>query len=125
LGFVYALHPKEDIEVLHKLPQWKKTQYAVLIIETIFEWYAKIYNLNYAALRYFNAAGHAPSTKFTVVEQDPQNLIPIILETALGKRKILQIFGNDYATHDGTCLRDYIHVCDIAEAHPNMKPHPP
>lgn len=88
-----------------------------LIVETIFEWYAKIYDINYASLRYFNAAGHTPSTKFTVIEQNPQNLIPIILETALGIRKTLQIFGNDYPTHDGTCLRDYIHVCDIAEAH--------
>lgn len=88
-----------------------------LIMENIIRWYSKVYELKYTTLRYFNAAGHMPYSKLTIVEPDPQNLIPIVLEVATGKRKKLQIFGNDYATHDGTCVRDYIHVCDLAEAH--------
>lgn len=88
-----------------------------VIMEQIISWYSKVYDINYVALRYFNAAGHTPSSALTIVEQNPQNLIPVILETAIGKRDIFRIFGNDYPTPDGTCLRDYIHVCDLAEGH--------
>lgn len=88
-----------------------------LIIENIIHWYSQIYGINYVILRYFNAAGHMPSSKINIIEPNPQNLIPIVLEVAQRKRKKLQIFGNGYPTPDGTCLRDYIHVSDLAKAH--------
>lgn len=87
------------------------------IMEEIMHWYDAVYGIKYAALRYFNAAGHTPDTDITVIEKNPQNLIPVILETAQGTRKKLQIFGRHYATPDGTCIRDYVHVSDLADAH--------
>jgi UDP-glucose 4-epimerase len=86
-----------------------------LILEKMLRWYNKIHGLKYSALRYFNAAGatenfgedHAPET----------HLIPLILQVVLGKRGNIKIFGNDYYTPDGTCLRDYIHITDLAQAH--------
>lgn len=73
--------------------------------------------LRYAVLRYFNAAGYDLKKRINKLEKDPQNLLPIIMEVAAGKRKKLKIFGNDYPTSDGTCIRDYIHVSDLAAAH--------
>ncbi len=90
-----------------------------LIIEKLLYWYSKSENppFYYSALRYFNAAGHEPKVDWGIIEQKPENLIPVILETALKKRKKFNIFGNDYNTPDGTCIRDYIHVSDLAQAH--------
>ena len=88
-----------------------------LKIEEILEWYAKLKNLRFAALRYFNAAGYDPDGVLTGLEQNPANLLPVIMETACGMRKELQVFGNDYDTRDGTCIRDYVHVSDLADAH--------
>ena len=68
-------------------------------------------------MRYFNAAGYDPSGNIKGLERNPQNLLPIIMEVAAGMRKELQIFGNDYPTRDGTCIRDYVHVSDLAKAH--------
>jgi UDP-glucose 4-epimerase len=70
------------------------------------------------ALRYFNPVGAHESGKIgELPTQRPNNLVPVITQTAIGKKKQMQVFGNDYPTRDGTCIRDYIHVCDIAEAH--------
>lgn len=86
-----------------------------------FEWaladYADAYGLGYAALRYFNAAG--ASTDGVIGEDhDPEtHLIPIVLQTALGQRPHIEVFGDDYPTADGTCIRDYVHVEDLASAH--------
>ena len=88
-----------------------------LEIERILEWYGKLTDLKFANLRYFNAAGHDPNNKMHHIEKDPQNLIPIVMEVASGKRKKVKIFGNDYNTKDGTGYRDYIHVTDLAIAH--------
>lgn len=88
-----------------------------LEIERILGWYAKLTDLKFVNLRYFNAAGHDPNLKINHIEQNPQNLIPIVMEVALGKRKKVKIFGNDYNTKDGTGERDYIHVTDLAAAH--------
>ncbi len=90
-----------------------------LEIERILGWYDTIRGIKYAALRYFNAAGYDPSGEIVGLERNPQNLLPIVMEVAMGWRKELQIFGNDYDTRDGTCLRDYVHVSDLAEAHVN------
>ena len=74
--------------------------------------------INSISLRYFNPVGSHPSTLIGDCSADkPNNLVPIICEVASGKRKSMQIFGNDYNTHDGTCIRDYIHVVDLAKAH--------
>lgn len=91
--------------------------YTKLEIENMLKWYARLGKIKYASLRYFNAAGFDPSGKVRGLEKDPQNLIPIIMEVATGKKKQLNIFGNNYKTKDGTCVRDYIHVTDLAEAH--------
>ncbi len=88
-----------------------------LEIEHLLEWYDRLKGLRYAALRYFNAAGYDPSLEIRGLERNPQNLIPIIMETAMGWRPGLKIYGRDYDTRDGTCIRDYIHVTDLADAH--------
>ncbi|MDR2543414.1 MAG: UDP-glucose 4-epimerase GalE [Treponema sp.] len=88
-----------------------------LDIERLLEWYDKLKNIRFAALRYFNAAGYDIDSRIKGLEQNPANLIPIIMETAIGIRKEMQVFGNDYDTTDGTCIRDYIHVNDLAKGH--------
>tara|TARA_B100001121_G_scaffold119280_1_gene104733 strand:- start:44 stop:1009 length:966 start_codon:yes stop_codon:yes gene_type:complete len=88
-----------------------------LTIENILSWYKNLKNFNVIALRYFNAAGYDKEKRIVNLENKPQNLIPIVMECAAGIRKNMQIFGDDYNTPDGTCLRDYIHVTDIAKAH--------
>lgn len=86
------------------------------LIERLLHWMDHIYGLRYAALRYFNACGaHAPDLG---EDHDPEtHLIPLVLQVALGQREKITIFGDDYPTHDGTCVRDYIHVVDLAQAH--------
>jgi UDP-glucose 4-epimerase len=88
-----------------------------LEIERLLDWYSRIRGINYAALRYFNAAGYDTQDRCTALERDPQNLLPIIMEVAAGMRKNFCIYGNDYDTRDGTGVRDYIHVTDLAKAH--------
>jgi UDP-glucose-4-epimerase len=88
-----------------------------LEIERFLAWYDTIRGIKYAALRYFNAAGYDTEGRVTGLERNPQNLLPIIMEVAMGWRKELQIYGNDYDTRDGTCIRDYVHVSDLAKAH--------
>jgi UDP-glucose 4-epimerase len=88
-----------------------------LEIERILDWYDKLKSLRYASLRYFNAAGYDINGRVKGLEQNPANLLPVIMEAACGMRQELQIFGNDYNTPDGTCIRDYIHVNDLALGH--------
>jgi UDP-glucose 4-epimerase len=88
-----------------------------LEIERFLGWYDRLRGIRFAALRYFNAAGYDAKGRIRGLEQNPANLIPIIMEAACGKRKEVQIFGNDYDTADGTCIRDYIHVNDLALGH--------
>jgi UDP-glucose 4-epimerase len=87
-----------------------------LLVERMLEWFHRIHRLRYASLRYFNAAGAAAPNKGEA-HQPETHLIPRILNVALGRQKHIDIFGTDYATPDGTCVRDYIHVSDLAEAH--------
>jgi UDP-glucose 4-epimerase len=85
------------------------------MFEQMLEWYQKAHGLNYVCLRYFNAAGAtAEHGEHHPVES---HLIPIVLQTALGKRGHVDILGTDYDTRDGTCIRDYIHVEDLAMVH--------
>jgi len=88
-----------------------------LEIERIMDWYDRLRGIRFAALRYFNAAGYDVKGRITGLEQNPANLVPLIMETALGMRKELQVYGNDYPTRDGTCIRDYIHINDLARGH--------
>jgi UDP-glucose 4-epimerase len=84
-------------------------------IERMLHWMARIYGMRYACLRYFNACGDTPNRG---EDHDPEtHLIPIVLQVALGQRPYVTIFGDDYPTRDGTCVRDYIHVLDLASAH--------
>jgi len=88
-----------------------------LEIENLLDWYGRLTGLRSAALRYFNAAGYDTKGRVTEPERDPQNLLPVIMEAAAGLRDGLTIFGDDYDTPDGTCIRDYVHVSDLADAH--------
>ncbi len=78
-------------------------------------WYRQIKGLRYAALRYFNACGATPALGED--HQPESHLIPLVLQVAQGKREKVKIYGTDYPTRDGTCIRDYIHVSDLASAH--------
>ena len=88
-----------------------------LEIERFLAWYDKLKGLKFAALRYFNAAGYDIDGELKGLEQSPANLLPVIMEAAAGMRTTLQIFGNDYDTKDGTGVRDYVHVTDLAVGH--------
>lgn len=85
--------------------------------ERMMEWYDRLKGVKYASLRYFNAAEYDEDGDVKGKDANPQNLLPIIMEVATGKRDCLYVFGNDYETRDGTCVRDYIHVSDLATAH--------
>ncbi len=85
------------------------------MFEQILGWYRRTYGLRYVSLRYFNACGATET--HGEARQKPSHIIPLLLETALGKRDGFTLYGEDYPTPDGTCIRDYVHVLDIAEAH--------
>ncbi len=91
-----------------------------LLVEHMLRWFNQIHGLRYASLRYFNVAG-APEGPHGITRgeaHEPEShLIPLILDVAMGRRKSIRIYGEDYPTPDGTCIRDYIHVSDLAEAH--------
>ncbi len=86
-------------------------------IENLLKWYDELKGIRFVSLRYFNAVGYDAVGDIKGLEQNPQNLLPIIMETAVGMRSEMFIYGNDYDTPDGTCIRDYIHVSDLASAH--------
>jgi UDP-glucose 4-epimerase len=88
-----------------------------LEIERFLGWYERLRDIHYVSLRYFNAAGYDIKGRIKGKELNPANLVPIIMEAAAGIRKEVQVFGSDYQTPDGTCIRDYIHVNDLAGAH--------
>ena len=88
-----------------------------LAVERMLHWYAGAYGLRYAALRYFNAAGADPDAEIGEDHDPETHLIPLVLRAALGRGDPISIFGTDYPTRDGTAIRDYIHVSDLADAH--------
>ncbi|GAA0428951.1 UDP-glucose 4-epimerase GalE [Lentibacillus halophilus] len=88
-----------------------------LAIERMLKWCEDAYGLKSVSLRYFNAAGADPESRIGEDHNPETHLIPIVLEVANGQREFMKIFGHDYATEDGTCVRDYIHVMDLAQAH--------
>jgi UDP-glucose 4-epimerase len=87
------------------------------ILERILHWLDRVYGFRYAALRYFNAAGASPTGERGEDHTPETHLIPLVLQVALDQREKIIIFGDDYPTRDGTCVRDYIHVVDLAQAH--------
>jgi UDP-glucose 4-epimerase len=86
-----------------------------LLVEQMLRWFHEIHGLRYASLRYFNVAGAISG--YGEAHEPESHLIPLILDVALGRREKIKIFGQDYPTKDGTCVRDYIHVQDLADAH--------
>ena len=87
------------------------------MVENILTDFRNAYGLNFVSLRYFNAAGAEPDGKIGEDHRPETHLIPLVLQTALGKRESIQIYGDDFDTKDGTCIRDYIHIVDLARAH--------
>ena len=114
---VYGMPKYLPLDENHPLNPMSFYGYTKMAIEQVMNWYSKIKDFNYIALRYFNAVGYAADGSIRGKEKNPQNLLPLIMETITGQREILHVFGNDYDTPDGTCVRDYIHVEDLADAH--------
>ena len=104
--------PIEETDLTNPTNPYGETK---LAFEKAMNWYDSAYGLRYASLRYFNAAG--ATAKSGEVHDPETHLIPILLQVANGKRSHVEIFGDDYPTADGTCVRDYIHVVDLARAH--------
>jgi UDP-glucose 4-epimerase len=109
--------PPDKMPMTEDLPQCPISPYgeSKLMFEKILQWYQKIYGLEVIAFRYFNAAG--ASEQFGEHHRIETHLIPNVLFVALGRRPHCEIFGADYPTPDGTCIRDYIHIIDLAQAH--------
>jgi UDP-glucose 4-epimerase len=101
-------HPKNPINPYGK---------SKLMVEEILKDFESAYGLRYVSFRYFNAAGHDPDGELSERHDPETHLLPIIMQAANGQRDSVSIFGNDYDTNDGTCIRDYIHVNDLASAH--------
>lgn len=107
----------------HPIPEYVETKpinpygESKLMIEKALYWLEQAYGIKWVALRYFNAAGADLAGEIGEDHSPETHLIPLILQTALGQRDSIQIFGTDYDTQDGTAIRDYIHVLDLAEAH--------
>ena len=91
--------------------------YTKLEIDSLLRWYSQLRGMRFSSLRYFNAAGYDVDGELNGLEHEPNNLLPIVLETIMGRREKVEVFGTDYDTRDGSCIRDYIHVSDLADAH--------
>ncbi len=114
---VYGMPEYWPIDETHPLNPISFYGFTKVEMERLMEWYDRLRGIKYTALRYFNAAGYDAGGAIKGRDRNPQNLLPIIREVVDGKRECLQIFGNDYETPDGTCIRDYVHVSDLAAAH--------
>jgi UDP-glucose-4-epimerase GalE len=108
-----------DVPIRETAPQLPVSPYGEtkLAIERALRWYGKAYGVRSVSLRYFNAAGADPEREIGELHEPETHLIPLVLQTALGERSHIDVYGTDYATPDGTAIRDYVHVEDLAEAH--------
>jgi len=114
---VYGFPQYLPVDENHPVDPINYYGYTKLSIEENLKWYSQLKGIRFGALRYFNAAGYDIHGRITKREKNPQNLLPIVMEIAEGVREKLEIFGDDYDTPDGTGVRDYIHVNDLASAH--------
>ncbi len=114
---VYGAPRYIPIDEKHILTPSNYYGYTKLAFEQNLKWFSELKGMNYASLRYFNAAGYDIDKRVSGLERDPQNLIPIVMEAAVGIRPKINVYGDDYETQDGTGIRDYIHVSDLAKAH--------
>lgn len=109
----------DKVPITEDMPQNPINPYGMtkLTVERIFMDYGRAYGLKYAVLRYFNAAGADPECEIGESHDPETHIIPLVLDAASGKRPDIKVFGTDYDTKDGSCIRDYIHVTDLASAH--------
>lgn len=114
---VYGTPQYTKVDEAHPVNPINFYGFTKLEIERFLEWYDRLKDIKFIALRYFNAVGYDETGAVQGLEKNPQNLLPIIMETIVGIREKMLIFGTDYDTPDGTCIRDYIHVSDLATAH--------
>ena len=114
---VYGAPQYLPIDEKHPVNPMSFYGFTKLATERLLKWYNELKGIRFVALRYFNAVGYDANGDVKGLEKNPQNLLPIIMEVATQKREKLAVFGNDYDTPDGTCLRDYIHVTDLATGH--------
>ena len=115
---VYGEPKYNPINEKHPVKPINHYGYTKIFVENYLSWLSKNSDMKFLALRYFNAAGY--TDKYNLIkykEKNPQNLLPIVMEVAKGERERLEIYGNNYNTPDGTCIRDYINVVDLADAH--------
>ncbi len=114
---VYGAPNRVPVDETHPTHPINYYGFTKLEIERLLEWYERLRGIRFAALRYFNAAGYDTAGRIRGLERNPQNLLPIVMEAAAGIRPFLSIFGHDYETADGTGVRDYVHVNDLADGH--------
>jgi UDP-glucose 4-epimerase len=114
---VYGLPRYLPIDEDHPLEPINFYGFNKHVIEQFLQWYDRLKGIRYACLRYFNAAGYDPDGQLKGLEKNPANLIPVVMEVAAGIRPSMMVFGDDYPTRDGTGIRDYVHVSDLAAAH--------
>ena len=114
---VYGEPQRTPVDEAHPTQPENYYGFTKLEIERIMAWYDKLKGLRSASLRYFNAAGYDTRGRMRGLERNPANLLPVVMEAAAGIRKELTVFGVDYPTADGSCIRDYVHVNDLAAGH--------
>jgi len=114
---VYGYPMYLPVDENHTLKPINYYGYTKLMVEDVLNWYSELKGISFAALRYFNAAGYDVDGRVPNKEKNPANLLPIVMEVASGMRESMLVFGDDYKTKDGTGVRDYIHVTDLADAH--------
>jgi len=114
---VYGMPEYLPMDEKHPINPINFYGYTKLEIENLLHWYSNLKGIRFGALRYFNAAGYDMQGRIKGLEKNPANLLPIVMEAANGKRDSMNIYGDDYNTPDGTGIRDYIHVNDLATAH--------
>jgi UDP-glucose 4-epimerase len=114
---VYGEPKYNPIDEKHPTEPMNYYGFTKLNIEMLLKWYSQLKGIRFAALRYFNAAGYDTQMRVVGLERNPANLLPVVMEVAAGIRAQMQVFGDDYPTPDGSGVRDYIHVSDLADAH--------
>ena len=114
---VYGIPQYAQVDENHPVNPINFYGFTKLEMERLMQWYDTLKGIKFVSLRYFNAVGYDADGDILGLEKNPQNLLPVIMETLIGTREKMAVFGTDYNTPDGSCIRDYIHVSDLAEAH--------